>query len=220
VTLKAIVFDFDLTLVDSMDGFFDCHSYAAAALGLPQPARDAVARLIGTPLPVAFVALYGEAQKSLADQYLRLYQRRADEVMVDSTHLLDGAGATVHLLAGAGLRLAIVSQKRRYRIEPVLEREGLRDAFDVVLGDEDLPALKPDPRGLLLATGRLAVEPSDAVYVGDTVIDAEAARRAGVPFVAVLSGPTGRREFDGYEPLTVLEGVSELPAFLGIRSTV
>jgi phosphoglycolate phosphatase len=217
---KVIVFDFDLTLVDSLDGFFECHTFAANALSLPQPSHEAVARLIGTPLPIAFAELYGAERASLADEYLRLYQARADEVMVPKTHLLPGVDETVRLLHGAGFRLAIVSQKRRYRIDPVLQREGLADAFAVVLGDEDLPALKPDPRGLLLAIERLAAQPDEAIYVGDTVIDAEAARRAGIAFVALLSGPTQREDFAPYEILAVLKGVAALPAFLGVESAV
>jgi phosphoglycolate phosphatase len=62
--------------------------------------------------------------------------------------------------------------------------------------------------------------PSDALYVGDTVIDAEAARRARIAFVAVLSGPTEREDFGAYDSLAMLESVAELPAFLGVESTV
>jgi phosphoglycolate phosphatase len=74
-------------------------------------------------LPLAFEALYGTEHASLTDQYLRLYQARADDVMVPSTHLLPGAAEAVRALHDAGFRLAIVSQKRRYRIDPVLQRE-------------------------------------------------------------------------------------------------
>ena len=69
-----------------------------------------------------------------------------------------------------------------------------------MLGGEDVPAFKPDPRGLLLALERLAVAPADAIYVGDTTIDAEAAANAGLRFVAVLTGPTTRADFAPYRP--------------------
>jgi phosphoglycolate phosphatase-like HAD superfamily hydrolase len=49
------------------------------------------------------------------------------------------------------------------------------------------------------------------VYVGDSVVDAELAKRAGVPLIVVLSGVTPRTQFDTYEPLAVLENVSHLP---------
>src|SRR5207245_1033902 len=82
------------------------------------------------------------------------------------------------------------------------------DVFDVLIGGEDLHNLKPDPEGLLIAVERLSVK--EAIYVGDTVIDAEAARRANLPFVAVLTGVTGRSEFDTYSTVAVLDDLSSL----------
>jgi phosphoglycolate phosphatase len=71
---------------------------------------------------------------------------------------------------------------------------------------------KPEPDGLLLALERLEVDKSEAVYVGDTLIDAETARRAGVPFVAVLSGFVLKEQFEGFDVLRFLDGVKDLPA--------
>jgi phosphoglycolate phosphatase len=213
--LRAIIFDFDLTLVDSTAGFDASHGFAAERLGLTPPSRGAVRRTIGTPLPLAVPMLYGASIDGKLDEYIRLYQTHADEVMTGLTSLLPGARETVEQLRTAGVKLAIVSQKLRYRVEDVLRREGLLNSFDVVLGAEDVPAFKPDPRGLQMALERLGAEPDDALYVGDTTIDAEAAARAGLRFVAVLTGPTSAEEFADYKTEAVLLSVQDLPAFLG-----
>jgi len=215
--VNAIVFDFDLTLADSTAGFAECHRYAAAALGLAPPDRDAVGRTIGTPLVLAFRQLYPPESHGLAEEYVRLYQARADEVMTGLTFMLDGAAGVVRDLAAAGFSLAIVSQKLRYRLEAVLRRDALLDVFGAVLGGEDVPEFKPDPRGLLLAVERLGSTPERAVYVGDTVIDAEAARRAGLPFVAVLTGFAAAEDFAAYAPLALLDSVVQLPAWAGLE---
>lgn len=213
---RAVIFDFDLTLVDSRPAFLDCHRFAAAALGLPPPQEADVYRSIGTPLVRVVPALYGPAGKARAEEYIRVYQARADEVMTGLTSLIPGAAEAVWALAEAGLRLAIVSQKLRYRLEEVLRRERLLHLFAVVLGAEDVEEFKPDPRGILLALERLGAGSDSALYVGDTTIDAEAARAAGLPFVAVLTGVTGREEFDRFAPAGVLASVRELPIFLGL----
>ena len=88
------------------------------------------------------------------------------------------------------------------------------DAFHVIIGGEDVKQHKPHPQGLFEAMERLECSPESMVYVGDSEVDAELARRAGVPVVIVLSGVTPRERFDNYEPLAVLENVSELPGFL------
>jgi phosphoglycolate phosphatase len=63
---------------------------------------------------------------------------------------------------------------------------------------------------------RLGVEADDAIYVGDTTIDAEAAANAGLRFVGVLTGVTTRDEFTSYASLALLANVGELPELLGL----
>jgi phosphoglycolate phosphatase len=212
----AIVFDFDLTLADSSEGFVASHGFAARQVGLPPPDAAAILRTIGTPLVKAVPMLYGEAVQPLAEEYVRIYQSHADEVMTGLTRMLPGAVEAVRCLHHAGVRMAIVSQKLRYRVVDVLQREGLLECFEVVLGGEDLPEFKPDPRGLLLALDRLGAAPERALFVGDTTIDAETAQRAGVRFVGVLTGVTSRAELEAYRPVAVLDSVSGLPHLFGL----
>lgn len=212
----AIVFDFDLTLVDSSQGFVACHTYAALQHGLTPPSLPAILRTIGTPLPIVFHRLYGEEKLGLRDAYLADYQSQADEVMTDLTVYVDGAKEALARLAGAGVPLGIVSQKLRYRVEDVLRSGNMLQAFGVVLGGDDVRALKPDPAGLLAALDKLGVQPREALYVGDTTIDAETAERAGTSFVGVLTGVTSAEDFAPYEPLATLESVHSLPDLLQI----
>jgi phosphoglycolate phosphatase len=214
--VRAVIFDFDLTLADSSAGFDASHRFAAERLGLPLPDHESVRRTIGTPLALAVPMLHGPAIDGLLDEYIRLYQAHADEHMTGLTVMLPGACEAILRLHAGGLPLAIVSQKLRYRVEAVLEREQIRDCFAAVLGAEDVPAFKPDPGGLHIALERLQTAPEDAVYVGDTTIDAAAAANAGLRFVAVLTGPTTRDDFAPFTPQALLTSVADLPALLGM----
>ncbi len=207
----ALVFDFDFTLADSSKGFLACHEYALDALGLPPVPAEKALRTVGLPLAIAFEHLVGAQRAALTDEYVWRWQARADAVMTGLTVLLPGVAASVRALREAGAALAIVSQKLRYRIEAVLERDGLLDAFDLIVGGGDMIRFKPDPEGLLIAVQRLGRAPGETPYVGDTVIDAEAALRASMPFVAVLTGVTKREEFAGLDAVAVLESVADLP---------
>ncbi len=206
---RAVIFDFDFTLADSSRGFLACHEWAARAVGLPAVPVEQALRSVGMALPAAFAFMYGEQGESEAAEYVRLWQGRADEVMAGLTHLYDGVAATVVALKEQELALAIVSQKLRRRIAEILERDGLLDAFDLIVGGEDLTRLKPDPEGLLAAVAALGAR--SCLYVGDTVIDAQAAQNAGLPFVGVLTGVTRRHEFDGHQSIALLDDVSTLP---------
>lgn len=74
----------------------------------------------------------------------------------------------------------MVSSRRLLALDQGLRAAGLRRHFSVVVGLDDVAEPKPSPEGLLLALGRLAVEPSRAVFIGDTELDVEAGHRAGV----------------------------------------
>jgi phosphoglycolate phosphatase len=215
-TPRAVVFDFDLTLADSSAGFEASHTYAAERLGLTPAPLNAIRRSIGTPPHLAVPMLYGTAVDGRLDEYLEVYQARADEVMEPLTRILPGTRETLQRVGKAGIPFAIVSQKLRYRVEDVLRREGLLDAFACVLGGEDVPAFKPDPSGILLAVEHLGAAPQDALYVGDTTIDAEAAANAHVRFVAVLTGPTTREDFTVCETAAILESIAGFPELIGL----
>ncbi|HEX2268011.1 MAG TPA: HAD-IIIA family hydrolase, partial [Pyrinomonadaceae bacterium] len=161
-----------------------------------------------------FLTLGEHHEPARCDEFHRLFVERADSVMVDLTNLYDSVPTAVEALAQQGLKLGIVSTKYRRRITAVLERETVAHHFQVVIGGDDVKQHKPHPQGLLEAIERLECSPASVVYVGDSLVDAEVAKRAGVPLIVVLSGVTSRAEFDLYEPLAVLKSIGELPEFL------
>ena len=117
-------------------------------------------------------------------------------------------------LHARGVACGIASTKYRYRIEGILDREGLRHLVGAVVGAEDVAEHKPDPGCLHLALERLGVDADESLYVGDSLPDAEAALRGGIRFTAVLSGTTGAPAFAPYAPLALLDGVAQLPRWL------
>lgn len=211
---RAVVFDFDLTLADSHLAIAAFHAHAIEELGLPG-GEEVVARatsMIGTPLDVVFRTLFPESDR--LEDYLRIYHGYADELLTAQTVLIPAAGEAIASLRQRGIKLAIVSTKLRRRVEDFLEAMNLASSFETVIGPEDVPAYKPDPAGLLLALDRLHVTTNEAIYVGDTLIDAATAQRAGVPFVGVLTGFTTAEAFEAFPRVTVLASVGDLPAFI------
>ena len=214
---RAVIFDFDYTLADSSQGAIECINFALAEMGLAQVSAEAACRTIGLSLHETFLTLGEHHEPQRCDEFYQLFVRRAEEVMSKLTVLYKPVPATVAALREAGLRLGIVSTKYRRRISEVLQREALLHGFEVVIGGEDVEQHKPHPQGLFAALERLECSPASVVYVGDSVVDAELAKRAGVPLIVVLSGVTPRGDFDSYEPMAVLENIAELPRVFGER---
>ena len=176
-------------------------------MGLPIASDDAVRRTIGLSLPDILTALAGDAYAKSVDEFTRLFFQRADETMIALAEFYAGVPQTVKALRGLGIQLAIVSQKTRRYIQPILEKENLLESFEVIVGGGDA-AYKPDPEGLLLAVAQTGSIPAHCLYVGDSVTDAETARRADIAFVAVLSGVTPQTAFESYNIYAILEDVS------------
>lgn len=214
----AVAFDFDLTLVDSAEAVTDCANYALHAVGLPPADVDRVRRTIGLPLSHTFHALSGLDDADLAREYVEHYRIRADVVMLDMVRFLPGAGEALRVIRGRGLRTAIVSSRFRYRIAAMLDRAGLRDTIDVIVGAEDVARHKPDPEGLVQALRTLNVPAGRALYVGDHQVDAEAAAAAQVRFVAVTSGVTAGDIWARYRPVAILDSVADIPEWLRRRA--
>ena len=215
----TVIFDFDYTLADSSRGVVECINSALVRLGLPAVSAEEARRTIGLSLSDTFTHLTGESTVQI-DEFVRLFVERANEVMTELTLLLESVPEAVKMLKRQGFALGIVSTKFRYRIQSILCREGLLDSFDVIVGGEDVSRHKPDPEGVLLVMERLQSSPTDSVYVGDSLVDAETARRARVPFIAVLSGVTPRDAFDGYDVYQILERVSDMPGWINKKFQV
>ena len=210
----SVIFDFDYTLADSSAGEVECVNCALRAMNLPPAANSDIHAMIGVSLPETFRRLTREANQTKASEFVELFINRADEVMLDYIVLFDSVRPAVKQLIAGGLTLGIVSTKYRRRIDAFLKREELTHAFKIVIGGEDVSARKPDPTGLLTAMDKIGHSATQTVYVGDSVVDAETAKRANVAFVAVLSGVTPKESFRDYAPLAVIDNLQTLPSLL------
>ena len=214
---RAIVFDFDLTLADSTKGVIECVNFALDEMGLPRTDDERIRHTIGLSLKATFKNLTGQRRSEDVDAFVSRYVERADQVMADLTVVYDSVPDTTARLIETGFELGIVSTKFRYRIENILEKEGLSDRFSVIVGGEDVTEHKPHPEGLQTAVSSLRMKTGNVYYVGDSIVDALTAERAGVPFIAVLTGTTGESEFNELPNIAVIDDVSTLPRLFDVR---
>ncbi|MFX1366001.1 MAG: HAD family hydrolase [Promethearchaeota archaeon] len=215
--IRGVIFDFDFTLADSSKGVVKCVNYALNELGFKSIPDDEISKTIGLTLEHTFTQLVGIQSLNKKEKFKSLFIKKADEVMADLTVLYSETPNVIKILYNNDFKLGIVSTKFRYRMRAILSRENLLDYFDVIVGGEDVSTLKPNPSGLLLATKKLHLLHSEVIYIGDSTIDAEAANRAEISFIAVLSGVTTRKMFSSYQVQEFLSNLYELPKLLRIE---
>lgn len=213
---KAVCFDFDYTLADCTDSIVAGFCHGLTTLGWPAPTRDAVRNTVGYLLEDSYTMLTGDHDPQRQSKFRLLFTQVARERQVRETELFPGARELLHGLKAQGVKTAIVSTKRGDTIEIVLNRLGLAETVDLVVGSADVTRHKPDPEGLLLALNQLEVRPEHALFCGDTVMDAGAAQNAGTHFAAVLGGTTPAEAFARFHPDHISPDLWDLVRWLGL----
>jgi|TARA_Y100000310_G_scaffold228044_1_gene230292 phosphoglycolate phosphatase len=204
-------FDFDYTLADSSDGTVVCANYAMAALKMQQCSPSLIKRSVGLSLEKTFEFLSGFVSSSpAAAEFKRHFLDRAEQVMLQHIHFYSGTRTALDALKREGHYISIVSTKFKQRIEEALERDGLDPFIDDIVGGDCVQKNKPDPEGLLLAMQSSGIPADRTIYVGDSVSDGECAQRAGVTFIAILSGTTSASQLTEWNPSRVLDSVEQL----------
>ncbi|CAN5833725.1 pyrophosphatase PpaX [soil metagenome] len=180
---QAILFDLDGTLIDSFHLYLEAYRRALTPyLGRRPELEDFVARRPSAER--AFLAEWIGAED--ADEcHAAMCRHYSDLFPSLSEGVYDGVPEMLAALRAAGYPLGIVTGKGRALWEVTQGAIPLGD-FDVVVTEDDVQHVKPDPAGLLLAASRLGVDVEAAVYIGDSPSDLEAGRQAGMRIGAAL----------------------------------
>jgi pyrophosphatase PpaX len=212
MAFRAVLFDLDGTLVDSVELIVKAAQFAFASRPGPRPDRAQIMAGIGRPLVEQFRD-YAEDEEAVAAyvQAYREYQLTHHDTL---TAAYPGVNDVVAHLRANGKSLGVVTSK----IEPLAHRAlqfiGLQDCFAVVVGIESTARHKPNPEPLLYALERLAATPDEAVYVGDSPFDVQAARHAGMTSIAVTWGAFTEATLRTHEPHFVVRSPSELLTYV------
>jgi HAD superfamily hydrolase (TIGR01509 family) len=204
---RAVLFDWDGTLLDSFAGQTRAYLSMFRMLGIEWGTRDLARYYSPNWYRVYRAARIPREQWNEADRlWTRAYKR-------ETPRLLPGARKIVE-----GLRrdfvLGVVSSGNRPRVRREIRRFGLAPHFSACVCNEDCAMKKPHPAPLKLALDRLEVAPEECVYVGDAPEDIEMARRAGVRPIGVLGPfPTAAR-LRAAQPEVLLSSIMQLPRFL------
>jgi HAD superfamily hydrolase (TIGR01509 family) len=185
---KAIIFDVDGTLLNSLDGYRAAAHRAAAAYGY-EVTLETVRQALNSNQP--FWELIIPAERAADAEFVAQLRRETmghwPAAMAEHVSVLPGAEVTFRTLRDSGIRLAIFTGSDGESL-PVLEDAGLLDFFDPIITGRQIKNRKPDPEGILQCLEILATDPGESVYVGDSVIDVKASRAAGVRSVSLLTG--------------------------------
>jgi len=209
---KAVLFDLDGTLVDSVGAYLEVARAAARHHGLEVTELQVRHALCsGTSFWKGVIPEGSVDGETLRKALFAHAAREWPRLLREHARPFSGLAATLDALRGRGLALGIVSGARPEVLE--LLRDVL-DRFDAVVLGQDVAQRKPHPEGLLKCLRQLGVEASDAVYVGDTPVDIQASRAAGARAIGVLSGAGDSALLSAHGPDRLACSHARLPALL------
>ncbi len=214
---RLIVFDFDGTLVDSLQFIVTAMTRAFEDQGLPAPAPEAVRRIVGLRLEAAAARLLPDPQdmdtaERIVGSYRAAFHDMRARNEVDEP-LYPGVRETLALLNRPGVCLGIATGKGRCGLVSSLERQKLSGLFVTLQTADDGPG-KPHPEILNRAMSEVGAEPEETVVIGDTSYDMEMAANAGVRALGVAWGYHGAEELRASGAAHVVESFPDLPASL------
>lgn len=213
---RAVLFDLDGTLLDSIDLILDSYAHTFAHFDLAAPPRETLLADIGVPLWVVFDRVGGDPER--VHEMIAAY--RDFNLAHHDTRVaaFPGVAEMVREVRARGCLTALVTSKNRHGALRGLRVLGLSDAIDVVVGADDVERPKPDREPVTFALTRLGVPPGEAVFVGDSVHDIASGRTAGVRTVAAVWGAMAPDSLRAAGADTLIERPEELLAWLNRAS--
>ena len=227
--VRAVLFDLDGTLLDTVDDLVASANHALALEGLPTAeahelkshvsggARTMIGYWLVKTLELRPTVDY-PAVNTVLEQNREIFERVVHRMMAyyeknpgDHTRYFDGMESVLDHLEGSGIPWGIVTNKRTRYTQPLAEALNLHRRTACIVSGDTTAEAKPHPLPLIEASGRLGINPEHCVYIGDAARDIEAGRRAGMMTLAALYGYINAHEdIDGWGADDALEVPSDL----------
>ena len=210
---KAVIFDLDGTLADSLESIWYCANYAIGTCGFDPIPLEKYNIFVGDGADTLIkrcLAYSGDTEAEYFEKAFLQYQLFFKEHCMYHVKPYDGIPETLDALKQAGIKIAVFSNKPHERTVDVVETLFGKDYFDEILGQADDRPKKPSPNGVFYLAEKLGVEIQDIAYVGDTSTDMMTGKSAGAWTIGVLWGFRGRDELEKYKADVIIDKPSDI----------
>ncbi len=219
--IKAVLFDLDGTLVNSLEDLAGSSNYALEKMGFPIHETEKYKYFVGNGMPNLIERVLPEDKRveSIHKETLSIFMNHYKEHYVDKTVVYDGINSLIKTLKEKGYKLAVVSNKIQEMTETVVNKLFPGGDFDIVCGKQEGYPVKPAPGLALKVISDLGVESCECVFIGDSGMDAALAVNLGCIGIGVLWGFREKTEllenganYIAEEPsdiLSILEGINK-----------
>jgi phosphoglycolate phosphatase len=211
---KAVIFDMDGTLLDTLEDITGSVNYALGKLGLPLRDISQIRRYVGNGvLRMLELSLSDGTQNPRFNDAVDLFRQHYDKNYRNKTHPYAGIPELLENLSANNYKLAVISNKYDAAVKE-LNDFYFSKYITVAIGENDSIRRKPAADMLLAAMNSLGVKAGETIYVGDSEVDIETAANAGVDCISVTWGFRDRDWLKSHGAKTIIDSPEELAALL------
>jgi phosphoglycolate phosphatase len=217
--VRAVVFDLDGTLLDTIADLAHAANLMREELGLASISEELIKTYVGKGISnlVRRTLAVDAGRDPNAERHaqgLAIYERHYAQVMRRQTTHYPGVFEGLTAMRAAGFRLGCVTNKAARFSEPLLRDMGIAPFMELILSGDSLPKKKPDPLPLQHACEHFRIAPSELVLIGDSINDSEAARAAGCYFFLVPYGYHQRPNAAEIDADAIVDGLVQAAALI------
>lgn len=212
MSLKALIFDLDGTLLNTIDDLGDSANHILCKLGFPTHTIDEYKYFVGNGIPKLIERCLPPDKQEYKEQALSMFMEYYALHSEDKTAAYDGILELLTTARKKGLKLGVITNKAHNIAQQVVPHFLGDGVFDYIRGLDEKIKAKPCPDGALDVAERLGVQPSEVLYIGDSGVDMQTAVNAGFTPCGVLWGFRTEKElldngakYIAHEPSDILE---------------
>ncbi len=187
--IKAVLFDLDGTLVNSLEDLANCTNDALTEFGFPKRETEEFKYFAGNGMPVMIERALpnGNKTEENINKVLKAFLKNYGEHFADNTYAYKGVPELVAELKDRGIKAAVITNKAQKSAECVVKKN-YGDLFDIIMGKTEKYPSKPSPDGALAVMKDFRVLPQECIFIGDSLVDMQTAVNSKALPVGVLWG--------------------------------
>ena len=214
--MNACIFDLDGTLANTLESLSFSVKETLREMGLPEITTDECRSFVGNGakrLVESALRATGDENITRLDEGLEVYRRIFNAHCTYHVTPYDGINQMLRQLKDRAIKLAVLSNKPHEQTVKVVEEMFGKDIFSDILEQKEGIARKPNPDGVYILLDKMGVKKEDCLYVGDSEVDIQTGRNAGVQTLCVSWGFRGKKKLEEAGADIIIDSPDELVRF-------
>lgn len=224
---EVLIFDLDGTLIDSVPDLALSINQMLEALDKPTYSTEVIRGWVGNGAEVltkralsGSIDICAKLCPSVIEEALSIFLSFYETNVCVDTTVYPHVKASLESMHNDGYRLVIVTNKPEQFVRPILDKLGLDNLFEMIVGGDSLPKRKPDPMQLEYVCNKLSIEASKCIMIGDSKNDIFAATAANMESIGLTYGYNHGEDINSHGASLVLDSFADIIDSLVSRTTV